>query len=250
MNDNNYSKIDSDNLKNYLQNSNPLAIFSQSIIQNDFLSSCNKKMAINSIECNNYNHFSPNLSAGSLKAMSPFYNSINPTPNVIGNGGLSNYFLFNSNYPAATPLKGANNSLSNNVHNINFNISAMNNIKISNNINGNNNNINCNNLINDDNLKSKEELEDVSNNNLETNTNLKINHQSTDSRLINIPKIYFKDNKSLLGIPTPGRNLGFYSWVIHGSPVLHNNPHNNNFITNKKEFIKKRKNLRKKNNQN
>jgi hypothetical protein len=47
-----------------------------------------------------------------------------------------------------------------------------------------------------------------------------------------LPKIKVKDEANLVGVPTPGKNLGFYSWVIHGSPVLHNNPNstgNNSF---------------------
>jgi hypothetical protein len=82
----------------------------------------------------------------------------------------------------------------------------------------------------------------------QTNSNpphLNLNNQTSHPTII-IPKINFREDTNLVGIPTPGRNLGFYSWVIHGSPVLHNNPLVGNFKThNRKNATKKRKNLKK-----
>ena len=81
----------------------------------------------------------------------------------------------------------------------------------------------------------------------QTNTNpphLNLNNQISHPTII-IPKINFREDTNLVGIPTPGRNLGFYSWVIHGSPVLHNNPLVGNFKThNRKNATKKRKNFK------
>jgi len=242
-------KITDNNISNYLQNHNPLSIFSQNSIQKDFL---NKKHE-NAENNNNFNHYSPNFSAGSLKAFSPYYNSINQTPNVNINGINSNYFMFNNNF-AGTPLKGSNNILSNNIHNVNFNVNA-NNPSFNN-----NSNTLCNNIIiSEEILKNSKKMSDDnnSNNNYQgsnNNINLNINNVNTNPTIINIPsKIPYSDDPSKIVIPTPGRNLGFYSWVIHGSPVLHNNPlsnNSNNFpISNSQtpKLQKKKKKLSKKN---
>ena len=98
-------------MNDLLENTNPLSIFSQTILQNEFIGQ--KKQPEENDNNNNYNHFSPNFSASSLKAISPFFN---PTPNIQNNGGLSNFFMFNNNI-FGTPLKSVNNG-----NNINFHV--------------------------------------------------------------------------------------------------------------------------------
>lgn len=212
--------------------------------QNEFLG--NKKQLEECENNNNFNHYSPNFSAGSLKAISPFYN---PTPNLHSNSGVSNYFMFSNNI-LGTPLKS-----SNNVHNINFQIyggvnsnSGSNLVPYTNPISS--TAINTNNF-NDDNIKNPKESEDsliVGNNNFTISnqplSSMNISNLNPHPTII-IPKINLKDDPNMIGIPTPGRNLGFYSWVIHGSPVLHNNPLVNNIVTQNNKNQKKRKNVKK-----
>jgi len=203
-----------DSINSFLQNNNPLSIFSQGALQKDFP----KKDIIteNNIN-NNFGHFSPNFSAGSLKAFSPYYNSISQTPNLQGYPA-ANYFMFNNNN--GTPLKNGG------VHNLNF-------PTIYNphqNTNTNTNTL-CN-MISEEMLKNKRTSDEPLNNNnnyQNSNINLNINNVSSNPTIINLANNKYsnstEDTKIL--IPTPGRNLGFYSWVIHGSPVLHNNPMQN-----------------------
>ncbi len=214
-----------------LENTNPLSIFSQTIIQNDLIG--HKKQTDEIDNINNFNHFSPNFSAGSLKAISPFFN---PTPNIQTAGGFSNFFMFNNNL-VGTPLKSMNNT-----SNLNFqglgNSSTNNMVTSPKNTNQDELNKNFNNV--EENVTAKISAQ--------TNTNpphLNLNNQISHPTII-IPKINFREDTNLVGIPTPGRNLGFYSWVIHGSPVLHNNPLVGNFKThNRKNATKKRKNFKK-----
>lgn len=199
---------------------------------------------------NNYNHFSPNFSAGSMKSMSPFYNSINPTPNINTNAGFSNFFLFNNNV-SGTPIKAGFSNLPNSLNNINLQMYGSNicnnNIVISKSVNTNNNL--CNFAYDEENLKDKRVIDEpssiLSNSNQVNNKNfnLKINNVSNPT-IKNIP-IISNDEERLIGIQPSGKNQGFYSWVIHGSPVLHNNPETN--YTNKtgETFIRKRKNPKK-----
>lgn len=220
-------------MNNLLENANPLSIFSQTILQNDLLG--NKKQTDETDNNNNFNQFSPNFSAGSLKAISPFFN---PTPNIQTAGGFSNFFMFNNNL-VGTPLKSVNHVNNLNFHVIGNNSSITNNLVLpSNNTNLEEINKNFNNF--EENVIGKNNVQ-TNSNHIHLNSNNQILHPS-----IIIPKINLRDETNLVGIPTPGRNLGFYSWVIHGSPVLHNNPLLGNFKThNRKNAAKKKKNNKK-----
>lgn len=243
---NNNLSMNSNNITNYLQNTNPLAIFSSGL-GSEFLghktrneNAFDNQSNYNNYSNMNYGHLSPNFSAGSIKALSPYYKSVNPTPNIntSGAGAFQNYFMFNN--PTGTPIKAAPNNNSNNVHSINFQMFGNNNNN--NNIIINSNPLNYN-FGGDDNSRHKapfhenlnqhpssyENHHNVYNHQLNNNSNHnpEINITSghiTKNLHINVPKINIKDEASLAALPTPGRNLGFYSWVIHGSPVLHNNP--------------------------